>query len=159
MGLLSVRPGKHFWGVKDLGIASLSASRAPPPNLESLLVQWAPVWLNSVWSKYSLETFCLPGIRDHHPHISCSNAAGDSMWQIAEIPPEGIGISTVMSFFSPPVAIYPAHTKSRAILSRHFFPAYIHLHYCGKTQFQRSFTQQSLFSGSSVLKILLWKNL
>lgn len=29
------------------------------------------------------------------------------MWQRAEIPPEGTGISIVVSFFSPSVAIYP----------------------------------------------------
>lgn len=79
------------------------------------------------------------------------------MRQRAEIPPEETGIPTVMSFFSTPVAIFPAHIKSRAILSKNFFPACTHLHYCGKTQFQRSFIEQSLSSGSSVLKILLWK--
>lgn len=103
-----------------MGTASLLASTAAPSYLESFLVQRAPLWLNSVWSKYSLEIFFLPGIRDLHPHTFCSNAAGHSTWQRAEIPPEGTGIPTVVSFFFPPVAKYPTRTKSRAILSEYF---------------------------------------
>lgn len=49
-----------------MGTASLLASTAPPPYLESFLAQRAPVWLNFVWSNYSLEIFCLPGISDLH---------------------------------------------------------------------------------------------
>lgn len=98
-----------------MGAAFLLASTAPSPYLESFLVQRAPLWLNSIWCKYSLEIFCLPGIRDLHPHTFCSNAAGHSTWQRAEIPPEGTEISTVISFFSPPVAIYPASSKAEPV--------------------------------------------
>lgn len=48
LGLLSVRRGKYFWDVTGMGTASLSASGVPPPHLESLLMQWVPVWLSPV---------------------------------------------------------------------------------------------------------------
>lgn len=95
-----LRPGKHFWDVTDRGTASLSTSGVPPPYLDSLLVQQAPVWLSPIWFKHPLETLCLPGTRDLHPCASCSNAAGHSIWQAAEVPPRGIGISTVMTLSS-----------------------------------------------------------
>ena len=130
LGALICETRESFLGPDRHGNSTLSASGVPPPSLESILVQWAPVCR----ILFDLETFCLPGTFTliHLAQMLQDTPCGKT----AEIPPKGTGISTVMTLSSP---------DGNDLL------------YCGKTQLPRSFTEQSPFSGSAVLKIPLWK--